>query len=276
MNYRYQIFMFAMFAVLSTSGMWQQISGQKTKKKRDKIFFQSTATLSFNKECPILLSQYVDPHNINHDALGCSYYQCDGNCYKTPTHPLIAAGIKPYQWGNGGLLNPYLKEYSVTSVIVEGGVKITLKGIVEADGFAPQIFNQTHIGQSNDIKHRYEPETLEELILGAITERAADERYHDYLEYTDAYFNGRKNQERFEECVRQEWSGSSNSTNRGRTNECAELMSRYCPRSIVWRSGWNKSERMGVMDSSFLSTKFGPDVTVVIDTFQIHVVSNVK
>ena len=274
MHYRYYIFMFAAYTVFSINGMWQQTSGQRTTKKRSRVFFESTATLSFDKRYSTdLLSVYVDPHNINHDALGCSYYKCDGNCYKTLTHPLIAAGIKPYQSGNGGLLNPELQEYSVRSVVTDDGVRVTLKGIVEADGFAPQAFNETHIGQSNNENKaiRHEPLELEELILGALKERAVDRGISDL---TDTYFDGGKNQERFEECVKQEWSGSSDDAKTlvsSRCNECAELMRRYCPRTVIWHSNWEKGARKGDMQSKQLYRTFKTSVKIKLDTFEVHV-----
>jgi hypothetical protein len=248
--------------------MWEQTSGQKTRKRRSKISFESTATISFDKGYSNLLSFYADPHNINHDAFGCLYYNCDGNCYKSPTHPLIDAGKKPYRWGNGGLLNPELKEYSVTSVIVEDGVQVTLRGIVEADGFAPQAFNETYIGQSNNTDKTYEPEKLEELILGALTERSIDRRMSDLI---DTDFDRGNNQERFEECVRQEWFSSSGyNMIASRDHKCTELIGRYCPRTIYWHSS-RLHPTIGIMESHRLSKNFGTDVQIKINTFKVHV-----
>jgi hypothetical protein len=91
--------------------MWKQIFGQK-EITHSTVHFESTATITCDKENNRILQSYLTPYNGNHRLTivdsSCENNGCDGNCSKTICHPLIRAGKKPYTDGNGGLLNPNL------------------------------------------------------------------------------------------------------------------------------------------------------------------------
>ncbi len=213
-----------------------------------KISFRAVARYKCSRsdaKCLAILERLLKPttntHTCHEDC------KCDG--FTSLVHSLITAGRKPYTHGDGGLLNPKLLAYDTVVKKNEEEdfvtVDVTAEGIVEADGIGAYKFDRTRMGHSflgTNYDSCYEMSELEEAILGTLKERAADRQMSDI---TDTYFPSRGSRfaERFRECVKEEWTTTKEGKEKSLSPECQDLMMRYMPRSVYWRSRWNKENK---------------------------------
>jgi hypothetical protein len=274
MNNRY----FALIIVLGFTSplfsMWQQVSGQKEEKTSCTVHFESTATILCDKPDNYTIKRYLEH----------------------PDHPFIREGVKPYQLGNGGLLNPKLLEYNCVAqpIVSEGkvmesvyplgfsrGVQITVKGIVETEGIAPLALNAKVYGQNfnNDstVKHYHETGLLEDVILGALKERSVDRGISDM---GDHFFTGGEFLQKYIEIIKAEWTShlGDDDVDGTRSPEQNDMIKRHFPRKAYWPSTWyaEKYRRCGRQRSMELSSygcnlKDAAKFKVILDTFKIDV-----
>jgi len=286
MKNRCVILVLSLCMISPTFAMWKQVSGQKVKGTCRKVHFESTATILCDKPKDeefankVLLS-YLLPYNSNHRSIisdsSCAKNNCDGSCHKTPNHLLIGAGQRPYTFGNGGLLNPTLLKYDVIAEQIEGGARVTVRGVVETEGIAPLALNATEYGQCHNddpnIEYCYETSWLEDAILGALKERSVDRGLSDL---TDTYFSGGEFLQEYNKALITEWTSHLNDEDDGkRSPEHAAMIKRHFPRKGYWPSRWHNSQRSGRYESELLTywnrEKDGATFKVTLDSFKIDV-----
>ncbi len=271
---------------LEEGGGFVEFKCDSSQERKKDIFFKIVATYSCssaNKDCEKKLKKWLELRN--------DWSVCDGNLCKEAhshsyKHPFQAAGTRPYENGDGGLLNPVLKEYSVESKkIVDDSceaVRVTISGRVAADGIASYEFDNTQYGKGYHgpytaydafTKKEYtaipdwEPSILEQAILGALKERAADRQLSDL---TDTYFPDGNCffSELFKECVKKEWTSKVDENDSGqRSAECVDLIKKHFPRSVYWSSKGRNELRAGEIERSY----FGRVQSVELSEFEITV-----
>lgn len=219
---------------------------EKTKediRKRD-IHFKTTAIIKLglsNKKAPSLLDAIKDPENR------CNWWQ----------HPLLehSMGQIPYTQGNGGLLNPILRNWEQVKENIKGegytGLRIAINGCVSADGIDAYKFDNTHIGKHFDKyvmykgerckKGHYQMSELEEAILGFLQERVIDRQKSDLCKGPFCSMEKLNYADRFAQCIKHEWTSVQNAQDTGiRTEMEKELIERYMARNVYWPSQWQK------------------------------------
>lgn len=267
-------------------------SNSVEERKKD-IFFKIVATFKCaldNKECIKSLQSTL---RLDQGTHFCNP-SCSCDRQKSFAHPFQTAGTMPYQDGDGGLLNPILKEYIVTSEKINGenfvGARVELSGKVAADGIAPYEFDKTQYGNGyNGPTKRidrytgkeflatpcWEPSPLEQAILGAVKERAADRQLSDL---TDYYFpsEGTYFARIYEDCVKKEWTSNVDDTDSGkRCSPCTDLIKKHFPRSVYWRSQWytdKKDQRVGQKEAERYRRSVKDTITACeFNTFKVSV-----
>jgi len=210
---------------------------------------------------------------------GCSDSCSHTDPYPTYSHPFMHSGL-PYVNGNGGLLNPVLREYRSSAEKVDSadahGVRVEISGRVGADGIAPYKFDKNHYGEKHDPKEKYiyEPTILEEVLLGAVKERATDRQLSDL---TARWFpeNGGNHSEKFRQCVKHVFTSKKDEADSGQiAPECQDLIQRHFPRSVYWPSRWTHDRlRSGEYDRwwFFLGEKSKDDSVTKIELTDLDV-----
>lgn len=244
-------------------GMVVYTAGSTNEYRKRKISFKAIA-YTLSKSGNLAYKNNLKFHNSCHGSSLCKGIICDCKM-QTFSHPFIIAGRRPYQNGNGGLLNPILKTYCVKADEIthsEGkGACIEVSGVVAADGIAEYEFDNDYQGKPY-APYEYEMTLLETIILGALKERAVDR----LLAHSDeAYFNYHadnrtinKHFYAFIECVKREYTGPINVNDKGeRSPEDENLLKRHIPRTY----NPSRGERWGVAEYSLNGRKSKQEIT---------------
>lgn len=207
-------------------------------------------------------------------------------------HPLNEYSYIPYKDGNGGLLNPILRNYEKTKETIEGegytGVRIAINGCVYANGIAEYKFDNTHIGghyqkyfrfdgepYNGQIvkKDHYKMSKLEEAILGFLKERAVDWITADLNKAVFVHMGKLNFANRFAQCIKHEWTSMQNVEDSGiRTEMEEELIERYMARSTYWPSRWQTPEKMRSGESfrrQWLDPANDPQASIELTEFEV-------
>lgn len=183
---------------------------------------------------------------------------------------------RPYQMGNGGLINPVLVAYETLREPTIGedrvSVATTIKGHVAADGIAEYLFDKTYIGQHTPkFKYNYKlgHDVLEEAILGYLKERAIDRQRSDLTKH---FFSHGAFANRFVKFIKHEWTSAEGPDDSGERTELeTDLIQRHFMRSCFWLC--TKLRKGEQLRQEILKGKTDPLASIQLTEFEISVES---